>query len=89
MSILVSLHLGEAEDGVLTLCAMVVGLLAVVAAAVDEADLRGRVLLESGRVDRVKLLVLPTMGDHLVGVGAIVVAFQTVKVAARFLSVSR
>ncbi len=81
--------MGEAEDCVLTLCAVVVCLLAVVAAAVDEADLRGRVLLESGRVDRVKLLVLPTMGDNLVGVGAIVVAFQTVKVAARFLSVSR
>ena len=88
MPILVSLHLGQAEDGVLTLCAVVVGLLPVMAAPVDQAKLGRSVLLKSGRVDRVQLLVLATVGHHLVGVGAVVVALEAVKMAARFLGVS-
>jgi len=61
---------------------MVVGLFPVVATPVDLTELRGRVLLEAGRVDGVQLLVLPAMGHDLVGVGAVVVALEAVKVAA-------
>jgi hypothetical protein len=88
VTVLVSFHLGQAENGVLALGAVVVGLLAVVAATVDEAELGRGELLESGGVDGVHLLVLPSMGHDLVGVGAVVVALEAVEVAARFLGIA-
>ena len=51
MPILVGLHLREAEDGVLALAAVVVGLLAVVGAPGDGAVLGGRVLFKAGGHD--------------------------------------
>ena len=88
MSKLVSFHLGQAQDSVLTLAAVVVGLLAVVAATADQAELGRGVLLESGGVDRVQLLVLASVGHDLVRVGAVVVALQAMKVAAGLLRIS-
>jgi hypothetical protein len=82
MSILVSFHLRQTENGILALAAVVMGLLAIVTAAVDLTKLRRRVLLKAGRVDGVQLLVLPAVGHDLVGVGAIVVTLETVEVTA-------
>lgn len=82
MPVLVPLHLGQAQNGELTLAAMVVSLLAVVGAPSDRAELGRGVLFEAGRHDGVELLVLPTMGHHFIGVRAIIVAFQAMKVAA-------
>ena len=65
MSVLVGLHLRQAKDGILTLATVVVGLLAVMAAAGYGAVLGGRVLLEARRHDAVKLLVLSTMRNNL------------------------
>ena len=65
MSVLVGLHLRQAKDGILTLATVVVGLLAVMAAAGYGAVLGGRVLLEARRHDAVKLLVLSTMCNNL------------------------
>ena len=67
---------------------MVVSLLAVVPAPVDEAELGRRELLEAGRVDGVHLLMLASVCHDLVGVRAVVVALQAVEVAARLLSVA-
>ena len=64
---------------------MVVGLLAVVAAARGGAVLRGGELLESRGQDGVQLLVLPPVRHHLVGVSAVVVALQAVEVARALL----
>ena len=64
---------------------MVVGLLAVVAAARGGAVLRGGELLEARGQDGVQLLVLPPVRHHLVGVRAVVVALQAVEVARTLL----
>ena len=64
---------------------MVVGLLAVVAAARGGAVLRGGELLEARGQDGVQLLVLPPVRHHLVGVSAVVVALQAVEVARALL----
>lgn len=88
MPVLVGLHLAEAEDGVLALPAVVVGLLAVVAAPAHRAELGGRELLEAGGHDGVELLVLPAVGHHLVGVRAVVVALEAVEVARALLRLS-
>ena len=64
---------------------MVVGLLAVVAAARGGAVLRGGELLEARGQDGVQLLVLPPVRHHLVGVRAVVVALQAVEVARALL----
>jgi len=82
MAIFVAFHLRESQNGVLTLGAVVVGLFSVVGASPYRTELRGRVFFEARRHDGVQLLVLPTVGYHFVGVRAIVVTFQTMKVAA-------
>lgn len=82
MPVFVSLHLGQAQNGELALAAMVMSLFAVMGTPSDRAKLGRGVLLEAGRHDGVELLVLPSMGHHFVGVGAVVVAFQAMKVAA-------
>ena len=64
---------------------MVVGLLAVVAAARGGAVLSGGELLEARGQDGVQLLVLPSVRHHLVGVRAVVVALQAVEVARALL----
>ena len=64
---------------------MVVGLLAVVAAARGGAVLRGGELLKARGQDGVQLLVLPPVRHHLVGVRAVVVALQAVEVARALL----
>ena len=89
MPVFVSLHLGQAQHGVLALAAVVVGLFSVVNAGGHAAVLGRRVLLEPSSHDRVHLLMLLPVGHHLVGVGAVVVALQAVEVRARFLRVTR
>jgi len=80
MAVFVSGHLGQSEDGVGALEAVVVGLFVRVGAVVDTAGLRRREFLESRRQDRIRLLVLPPVGHHLVGVGAHELAFEAVEV---------
>ena len=82
MAIFVAFHLGEPQDGVLTLCAVVVGLLPIVGASPYRTKLRGRVFFKARGHDGVQLLVLASVGYHFVGIRAIVVAFQTMEVAA-------
>ena len=85
MSVLVGLHLGEAEHRVLTLPAVVVSLLAGVAAPVYSAVLGRGELLKASSQDAVQLLVLSAVGHHLVGVGAVVVALQAVEMTRALL----
>lgn len=80
VAVLVSGHLGQAENGEAALEAVVVCLLVGVRAAVDAAVLRRRELLESGGQDRVGFLVLPPVGHHFVRVRAHKVALETVEV---------
>ena len=82
MAIFVAFHLGEPQDGVLTLGAVVVGLLPIVGASPYRTKLRGSVFFEAGGHDGVQLLVLASVGHHFVGIRAIVVAFQTMEVTA-------
>ena len=79
--VLVRLHLAESQHRVLALAAVIVRLLPVVRAAGDGALLRRGVLLEPRGHDRVQLLVLSPVSHHLVGVGAEILALQTVEVA--------
>lgn len=60
--------------------AVVVRLLLVVGAGIDVAVLRRGELLEAGGHDRVQFLVLPPVGNHLVGVGAHELALEAVEV---------
>ena len=85
MSVLVGLHLGQAQHSVLALPAVVVGLLPGVTAAVDGAVLGRGELLEACSQDAVQLLMLSTVGDHFVGVGAVIVALQTVEMTGTLL----
>ena len=85
MPVLVGLHLGQAQHCVLTLPAVVVGLLAGVAAAVYGTVLGGGELLEACSQDTVELLVLPPVSHHLVGVRAVVVTLQAVEVTGTLL----
>lgn len=85
MPVLVRLHLRQAQDGVLTLPAVVVRLLAVVAAPRGGAELGGGELLEAGGHDGVQLLVLASMSHHLVGVRAEVVALEAVEMTRTLL----
>ena len=85
MPVLVRLHLRQAEDGVLTLPAVVVGLLPGVTAAVDGAVLGRGELLEASSEDAVQLLVLPAVSHDFVGVGAVIVALQTVEMTGTLL----
>ena len=67
---------------------MIVRLLAVVPAPVDEAELGRGELFEAGGVDGVHLLMLPPVGHDLVGVGAVVLALEAVEMAAGLLSIT-
>jgi len=80
VAVLVGGHLGQSEDGVAALEAVVVRLLVGVRALVDAARLRRRELFEAGRQDRVGLLVLAPVGHHFVRVGAHKVALEAVEV---------
>ena len=85
VSVLVSLHLRQAQHSVLALPAVVVGLLPGMAAAVDGAVLGRGELLEAGSQDAVQLLMLSAVSDNFVGVGAVIVAFQTVEMTGTLL----
>ena len=85
MSVFVSLHLGEAEDSVMTLSAVVVGLLSVVTAAGCCTKLGGSELLKARGQDAVQLLMLSPVGHNFVGISAVIVTFQTVEMARTFL----
>ena len=85
MSVLVGLHLGQPQHCVLTLPAVVVGLLPGVAAPVDSAVLGGGELLKACSQDAVQLLMLPSVSDNFVGVGAVIVALQTVEMTGTLL----
>ena len=76
---LVGLHLGQAQHSVLTLAAVVVSLLPAVGTVVNRTLLNGRVLVKARVADGVHLLVLAPVGDHLVGVRAVLVALQAVE----------
>jgi len=80
-----SLHLRQTENSILTLSAVVMSLLPVVTAAGGGAVLGGGELLEARSQDAVQLLMLPSVRHHLVGVGAVIVTFQTVEMARTFL----
>lgn len=86
MPVLVGGHLCQSENGVLTGQAVVVRLLAAVLAARGPAVLARGELLETGRLDRVELLVLPPVRHHLVRVGADELALQAVEVGRLVLS---
>ena len=81
MAIFVAFHLRESQDGILTLGAVVVGLLPVVGTSPYRTKLCGSVFFETRCHDGIELLVLPTMSHYFVGVCAVVVTFQTMKVA--------
>ena len=85
MSVLVGLHLRQAQHSVLALPAVVVGLLPGVTAAVDGAVLGRGELLEAGSQDAVQLLMLSAVSDNFVGVGAVIVALQTVEMTGTLL----
>lgn len=79
MAVLVSAHLTKAQYRVLTAKTMVVGLLSRMGATVRRADLTRSEFLESGRVDRIELLMLSPVRDHFVRVRADEVAFDAVE----------
>lgn len=85
MPVLVGFHLGQTQHCILTLPAVVVGLLAIMTAAWCGAVLGGGELLEAGGHDAVQLLVLSSVGHHLVSVSAVVVALEAVEVTAALL----
>ena len=85
VSVLVGLHLGEPQHGVLAFPAVVMGLLPRVTAAVDGAVLGRGELLEACSQDAVQLLMLPSVGHHFVGVSAVIVALQTVEMTGTLL----
>ena len=89
MPVLVSLHLGQAQDSVLTFAAVIVGLFGVVDAACVAAKLSRRVFLEPSCYYRVHLLVHLPVGHYFVGVSTVVVTLQAVEVGARLLRVAR
>ena len=82
MAIFVAFHLRESQDGILTLGAVVMGLFPIVGASPYRTKLRGRVFFKARRHYGVQLLVLATVCYHFVSVRAIVVTFQTMKMAA-------
>lgn len=89
MPVLVSFHLGQAQDCILTLAAMVMGLFAIVSASRDWTELGWGVLLKSSGHDRVQLLVLPSMSHHFIGVRAMIIALQAMEMATALLSFAR
>lgn len=89
MTIFVSRHLTQTEYSVLTTEAVIVSLLTGMYTRVWlAAGLRRRVLLESGRVNRIQFVVLSTMGHHFVGVRADELTLQTVKMRRFVLAFS-
>ena len=85
VSVLVGLHLRQAQHSVLTFPAVVMGLLPGVTAAVDGAVLGRGELLEASSQDAVQLLMLPAVSHNFVGVSAVIVALQTVEMTGTFL----
>ena len=85
MPVLVSLHLGQAQDSVLTFAAVIVGLLGIVDAACVAAILSRRVFLEPSCYYRVHLLVHLPVGHYFVGVSTVVVTLQAVEVTGTLL----
>lgn len=73
-------HLAEAKDWVLALKAVIMCLFLVVIAPLDSTRLRGCKFFKSSSIDRVSLLVLPTMCYNLVGVRADKFTLQAVEV---------
>jgi hypothetical protein len=67
---------------------MVMGLFSIVGASTHRTELGWGVLFKACSHDGIKLLVLSAMSHYLVGVCAIIVTFQAVKMAARLLSIS-
>ena len=82
-----SFHLAQAKHCILTFGAMVMGLFPIVRASTHRTVLSWGVLFKACSHDGIKLLVLPAMGHYLVGVCAIIVTFQAVKMAAGLLSI--
>ena len=74
VSVLVGLHLRQAQHCVLTFPAVVMRLLPGMAAAVDGTVLGGGELLKPSSQDAVQLLMLSAVSDNFVGVGAVIVA---------------
>ena len=82
-----SFHLAQAKHCILTFGAMVMGLFPIVRASTHRTVLSWGILFKACSHDGIKLLVLPAMGHYLVGVCAIIVTFQAVKMAAGLLSI--
>jgi len=85
MSVLVGFHLRKTQYCILALPAVVMGLFAIVTAALMRTMLGWSELLKPCSHDGVKLLVLSTMCNNLVRISTVVVALKTVEVAAAFL----
>ena len=64
---------------------MIVGLFAIVRAAGRGAVLGRSELLEARGQNAVQLLMLSPVGYNFVGIGAVIVTFQTVEMARTFL----
>lgn len=86
MSVLVRCHLTQSYDCVLAVQTVVVRLLAGMDALALCAALRRGELLEASGHDGVKLLMLASVRDYLVGVRADKVALETVEVRRFVLS---
>lgn len=80
MAVLVRRHLGQTENSIAALEAVVVCLLVGVRAGINAAVLRWREFLKSGRKDRVGFLVLAAMGYHFIGIRAHEIAFKAMEV---------
>ena len=85
MSVFVRFHLWEPKNSILTFAAMVMGLFTIMTASRYCTVLRGSVLFEPCCHDTVEFLMLSPMCDHLVGVGAVIVALEAVEVTATLL----
>ena len=81
MAIFVTCHLRESQNSILTLRTVIVGLLPIVGTSPYRTKLCGSVFFETRCHDGIELLVLATMSHYFVGVCAVVVTFQTMKVA--------
>jgi hypothetical protein len=88
MSVFVTFHLRQDQDGILTLGAMIMSLLAIMRTTSHRTKLGRSVLFKAGCHDGVKLLMLPPMSHNFVGVCAIIVTLQTMEMAAGLLSIS-
>lgn len=88
MSVLVSGHLSQTQDGVEALEAVVMSLLVGVGAAIHSAVLGWGELLETGLHDRVRLLMLTPVSHDFVRVRAHKVALEAMEVGRLVLHCS-